>query len=78
MGYQITNSTRDLRWKVLQRAVPAIGLRKVAYTIAGNVKLLKGQKNGKEKFSYAIREWDHDLQKLKKQYYKKDFTWPST
>ncbi len=78
IGYQITGKTREQRWRILQRAVPVIGLKKVAYTIAGNVKLRKGQKNGVNKFSYAISEWEHDLAKLKKVYYKKDFNWPST
>lgn len=78
MGYQITNTSREVRWSVLQRAVPTMGLKKVAYNIASHIKLRKGQKNGNEKFSYAVREWEHDLIKLKSQYYKKDFTWPST
>lgn len=78
MGYQITDSTREQRWSALQRAVPAIGLKKVAYTIAGNIKLKKGQKNGAKKFSYAISEWENDLRKLKAKYYKSDFIWPST
>ncbi|WP_066320538.1 hypothetical protein [Bacillus sp. FJAT-29814] len=75
-GYQITGTTREQRWKVLQRTVPEIGLKKVAYTIAGNIKLRKGQKDGVEKFSYAISEWEHDLAKHKRKYYKKDFNWP--
>ncbi|MFC5602686.1 hypothetical protein [Sporosarcina koreensis] len=78
MGYQITNSTRDKRWVVLQRAVPVLGLKRVAYTIAGFVRMRKGQKNGKQKFRYAISEWEHDLQRLKTKYYRKDFTWPMT
>jgi hypothetical protein len=77
-GYQITGTTREQRWKVLQRTVSEIGLKKVPYTIAGNVKLRKGQKDGVEKFSYAISEWEHDLAKLKRKYYKKDFNWPKT
>lgn len=78
MGYQITNTTREKRWSVLQAAVPAIGLKKIAYTIAGNVKLRKGQKNGREKFRYAISEWEYDLQILKQKYYKNEFVWPKT
>lgn len=78
MGYQITNSTRENRWRILQQAVPTLGLKKVAYIIAGNVKLRKGQKNGYRKFSYAISEWEHDLQRLKNTFYKKDFNWPRT
>jgi hypothetical protein len=77
-GYQITGTTREQRWKVLQRIVPDIGLKKVAYTIAGNVRLRKGQKDGNKKFSYSISEWEYDLEKLKKKYYKKEFYWPKT
>ncbi|KPL57818.1 hypothetical protein [Rossellomorea vietnamensis] len=77
-GYQITGTTREQRWRILQRIVPDIGLKKVAYTIAGNVKLRKGQKDGSEKFRFAITEWEYDLAKLKKKYYKKDFNWPKT
>ncbi|MCM3569311.1 hypothetical protein [Neobacillus mesonae] len=76
-GYQITGLTRAERWSILQKAVPALGLKKVAYTIANNIRLRKGQKNGQRKFSYAIGEWELDLAKLKKTYYQKDFTWPS-
>ncbi|WP_262176582.1 hypothetical protein [Saccharococcus sp. Marseille-Q5394] len=78
MGYQITDLTREKRWAVLQRAVPALGLRRIAYTIAGFVKMRKGQRNGHKKFRYAIAEWEYDLQRLKNKYYKKDFNWPTT
>jgi FtsZ-binding cell division protein ZapB len=78
LGYQITNTSREKRWKVLETAVKQLGLRQVAYTIAQNVKLRKGQKGGEKKFSYAIGEWEHDLHKLKVTYYKHDFTWPNT
>ncbi|WHY79942.1 hypothetical protein QNH20_12705 [Neobacillus sp. WH10] len=78
LGYQITGMTREKRWKVLEVAVKQIGLKKVAYTIAQNVKLRKGQKNGEKKFSFAIGEWEYDLAKLKETYYKNEFSWPST
>lgn len=78
MGYQITNMTRQKRWEILQHAVPKLGLKKVAYIIASNVKLRKGQKNGLQKFSYSISEWEYDLDKLKSRYYKKEFIWPRT
>ncbi|RXI96312.1 hypothetical protein DS745_21550 [Anaerobacillus alkaliphilus] len=77
MGYQITGITPEKRWAILQQAVPLVGLRSIAYTIAHNVKLRKGQKNGVKKFHYAISEWERDLAKLKSKYYKNDFTWPS-
>lgn len=78
IGYQITGLTREKRWLLLEKAVKQLGLKKVAYTIAQNVKLRKGQKNGERKFSYAISEWEYDLSKLKKHFYKNEFTWPST
>lgn len=79
MGYRISGGiTRSERWKILEKAVPNLGLKKVAYTIAYNLKLRKGQKNGKVKFHHAITEWEHDLAKLKKIYYKKEFNWPNT
>ena len=77
LGYQITGLNRAKRWTILEKAVPSLGLKKVAYIIAHNVRLRKGQKNGATKFSYAIGEWEHDLERLKKIYYKKEFTWPS-
>lgn len=78
MGYQISGLTRARRWEILEKALPKLGLKKIAYTIAYNVKLRKGQKNGLNKFHHAITEWEHDLAKLKKLYYKKDFNWPTT
>ena len=79
MGYKVSgNLTRVKRWEILQKAVPKLGLKRVAYTISYNVKLRKGQKNGEERFVNAITEWEHDLNKLKTTYYKKDFKWPIT
>lgn len=77
LGYQITGISRAQRWRVLEKAVPKLGLKKVVYTISYNVKLRKGQKNGEKKFSYAISEWEHDLAKLKKYFYKQEFKWPT-
>lgn len=78
MGYQITGLTRDERWRILKRAVPSLGLRKVATIIAYNVKLRKGQRNGLTKYRNAITEWEHDLAKLKQVYYRKEFKWSNT
>lgn len=78
LGYQITGKSREERWRILQKAVPALGLRKVAYTIAGNVKLRKGQKDGRKKFNHSIFEWEYDLSRLKQTYYKNNFKWPTT
>lgn len=76
LGYQITGVTRAQRWRSLESAVPKLGLKKVVQIISYNIKLRKGQKNGEKKFSYAISEWEHDLAKLKKHYYKQEFKWP--
>jgi hypothetical protein len=79
MGYKLSGKiTRAKRWEILQKAVPELGLRRVAMTIAYNVKLRKGQKNGVTKYSNAITEWEHDLAKLKFHFYEKDFNWPKT
>lgn len=77
-GYQITGLNRMERWDILEQAVPTLGLYKVAYTIANHVRLRKGQKNGLKTFRRSITEWEYDLDKLKKIYYKKDFRWPET
>jgi hypothetical protein len=77
LGYQITGMTRAKRWSVLEKAVPTLGLKTIAYIIANHVRMRKGQKNGRVKFQHAIAEWEYDLDKLKKSFYKKNFTWPS-
>jgi hypothetical protein len=58
--------------------VMQLGLKKVAYTIAQNVKLRKGQKDGMKKFSFTMGEWEYDLNKLKQTYYRNDFSCPLT
>lgn len=78
LGYRITGINREQRWTILEKAVPKLGLKRVAYTISYNVKLRKGQKNGEKKYQYAISEWEYDLSKLKKHFYKQDFKWPET
>ncbi|QST00886.1 hypothetical protein IMZ31_04765 [Pontibacillus sp. ALD_SL1] len=77
MGYQIIGLTPSSRWKILEKAVPELGLRRVVMTISYNIKLRKGQKNGTVTYQRAIAEWEHDLAKLKERYYQKDFTWPN-
>lgn len=73
MGYSyILNSNK--RWAILSNAVNKIGLKKVAYTLATNTKRLKGRKPK----SPAIAIWEADLAKLKLEFYKNGFQWPST
>ncbi|KRE50666.1 hypothetical protein [Paenibacillus sp. Soil724D2] len=77
LGYRITGLSRMQRWDVLVRKViPKIALKEIVYTIARNVRLRKSQVGGKTKFAYAIAEWEHDLKRLKQEYYKSSFTWP--
>lgn len=76
MGYQITGLSSHKRWEVLERAVPKLGLRNVVNTIDGNIALRVKQIDGRIKYSYAIKAWNDDLQKLKATYYTGDFKWP--
>lgn len=76
MGYRISGSTREERWEVLRRAIPALGLKKVVNIISANVRIRKRQKNGELKYQNAIAEWEYDLNQLKKKYYYDGFKWP--
>lgn len=78
MGYRISGITREERWEVLRRAIPALGLKKVVNIISANVRLRKRQKNGEQKYQYAITEWEYDLSQLKKKYYYDGFKWPES
>lgn len=77
LGYKITGLNRRQRWEILVRkAIPKLTLKEIVYTIAQNVRLRKSQAGGKTKFAYAISEWEHDLNRIKQEYYKSNFTWP--
>jgi hypothetical protein len=77
LGYKITGLTRMRRWEILQKKViPQVPLQDIVFTIAGHIKSRKSQVNGEVKFAHAIAEWSHDLNRLKKEYYKNDFKWP--
>lgn len=78
LGYRISGSTREERWKALRRAIPVLGLKKVVNIISANVRIRKRQKNGEQKYQYAIAEWEHDLSQLKEKYYYDGFKWPNT
>src|SRR5699024_11161012 len=41
-GYKITGLNRTQRWRILENAVPVLGLYKVVYTIANHIRLRKG------------------------------------
>ncbi|WP_280559806.1 hypothetical protein [Priestia megaterium] len=77
LGYQITGVKRSKRWSILiNEALPQLGLKKTAYTIAYLIRSRKKMKNGVIKNRYAIGEWEHDLSELKKHFYKNQFAWP--
>ncbi|NHN34393.1 hypothetical protein [Paenibacillus agricola] len=77
MGYKITGLNRMKRWDILVRKViPKMALKEIVNTIANNVRLRKSQEGGHTKFAYAIAEWEHDLKRLKQEYYSSNFTWP--
>ncbi len=79
-GYRITGLSRADRWEVLRtKAVPNLGLEEVANTIARHCRTRKRQVGGRQKFSHAITEWEHDLARLKKEMYPGHgpwFAWP--
>lgn len=82
LGYRITDMSRDERWEVLTSdALSELGLREVAEIIARLCRERKRQDNGRERYAYAIAEWEHDLARLKREYYdytSEPFRWPST
>ena len=79
LGYN-TNLSRSARWHVLtDKALPELGLPKVASMIAWFCRSRKQQKGGRQKFARAISEWEYDLARLKKEHYpghRPSFAWP--
>ncbi len=81
LGYD-TIKSRSERWRILtNEAVPKLGLPKVAGFLAWLCRTRKSQKGGRQTFSNAIAEWEHDLARLKKELYpsyKPRFDWPDS
>lgn len=81
LGYN-TNKSPSKRWQILtNRAVPELGLYKVANMIAWYCRSRKQQGGGRQKYHRAIAEWEHDLNRLKRELYPKykaDFHWPDS
>jgi hypothetical protein len=81
VGYQITGRSRSARWATLSNvAVPTLGLQEVAETIGMLVRTRKAQRGGRRKYAHAIAEWEHDLDRLRQEYYERSihgFRWPS-
>lgn len=71
LGYKITGLNRSERWKILnEKVLPSMSVEKIVNTIASHVRNRKRQHNGHIKYKYAIQEWEHDLERLKKEFYK--------
>lgn len=81
LGYRITGISRAKRWRVLTEvAMPKLGLKTVASTIANHCRMRRAQSGGEDRYAYAIAEWEHDLLRLKREFYDHGshaFTWPS-
>ncbi len=79
-GYEITGLPRSDRLRILKdKAVPALGLEEVAGIIASHCKRCKRQRDGRERYAYAIAEWEYDLNRLKRELYDSGpsrFYWP--
>lgn len=79
LGYN-TNLSRSARWDILTRkAIPELGLPKIASLIAWFCRSRKQQVGGRRKFARAIGEWEHDLDRLKREVYpgyRPKFEWP--
>lgn len=74
---------RSQRWSTLCTIVETqrLSLHEVAGTISNHVRLRKLREDGPETYRYAIQEWEHDLARLKRDYYDgKNYTlqWPVT
>ena len=82
LGYRIKGMSREERWEVLTSdALSELGLREVAEIIARLCRDRKRQDDGRQRYAYAIAEWEHDLARLKREYYEhaaESFRWPST
>jgi hypothetical protein len=81
-GYNVgMGMTRAKRWSVLTRIIGAkeMSLRDVAGTIASHCRNRRRQAGGESKFGRALTEWEHDLARLKTNYYDgrhHSFSWP--
>ncbi len=79
LGYDTTKSP-STRWRILTtEAVPELGLPKVAGLIAWFCRSRKAQRGGREKFARAIGEWEHDLERLRREFHpnhRPRFNWP--
>lgn len=81
LGYDTTKPP-SVRWRILtDKAVPELGLPKVAGLIAWFCRSRKQQRGGRQKFARAIGEWEHDLERLKREVYpmwRPHFNWPQS
>lgn len=68
LGYSTKISKKE-RWDIITNyAIPRHGLQRVISVITGNITLRKRQKGGSDKYHDAIKQWEHDLYKIKEVY----------
>jgi hypothetical protein len=78
LGYKITGLTDNQRWNILvNNVLPKVQLYDIARIISGHIYGRRLQYNGDVKYANAIRCWKHDLNRLKREYYKGGFRWPN-
>lgn len=82
-GRRNRRTTRKERWAILSKLVDNhdLSLQEIANTISGLAVGRKRQFDGTDTYWYAIQEWEHDLERLKRVYFDArlyDFNWPST
>jgi hypothetical protein len=80
-GYQIRGLSRKEHRRILTScALPKLGLAEAAGTIAYLARMGKRVKGGATIYIHAITEWEHDLARLKSEFYEKltnpSFVWP--
>ncbi len=80
LGYRLGGLSRQERWRILiEEAVPRLGLEKVVRTIAGHRQRVLSQAGGATRYAHAVAEWEHDLERLKREVYvlhRLRFAWP--
>lgn len=88
LGYSIRGDknkriSRTERLAILENILNLglLSLKDVVETIASHIRIRKNRSGGEQLFRYAIREWEYDLQELRKRFYADqscDFAWPTT
>lgn len=68
LGYNISKLDREHPWRLLKVAVEAYGAAHIISLLDGHVELRMKQRNGAMHYAHAIREWHHDIERLRNEY----------